>query len=34
MTRYFEFKFIDENEVSENTNWNIKSENIKADGVI
>jgi len=34
MTRYFSFEFINENEVSEDINWNIKSENIEADGVI
>ena len=34
MTRFFSFEFIDEDEVSENVNWNIKSENIEADGVI
>lgn len=34
MTRYFEFRFIEESEISENTDWNIKTENIKADGVI
>lgn len=34
MTRYFAFEFINEDEVSLNTNWEIKSENIEADGVI
>lgn len=34
MTRYFSFEFIDESEVNEATNWNIKSETINADGVI
>ncbi len=34
MTRYFSFEFIDENEISEDTDWNRKSELIDADGVI
>ena len=34
MTRFFEFRFIDSGEVTLDTNWDIKSENIKADGVI
>lgn len=34
MTRYFSFQFIDEDEVSENTNWEIKSEGIDGDGII
>ena len=34
MTRFFSFEFIDEEEVTENTNWSIKSEKIDADGVI
>lgn len=34
MTRYFAFEFIDEDEVTSDTNWTIKSENIEADGVI
>ena len=34
MTRYFSFVFIDESEVSPDTNWIIKSEAIEADGVI
>ena len=34
MTRYFSFEFIDANEVSEDVNWDKKSEYIKSDGVI
>lgn len=34
MTRYFSFVFVDEDEISTDTNWIIKSENITADGVI
>ena len=34
MTRYFSFNFISSDEVTENINWNIKSENDPADGVI
>lgn len=34
MTRYFAFEFIDENEIVENIDWNIKSEKSGADGVI
>ena len=34
MTRYFSFEFINESEVSEDTNWDIKAEQYKADGVI
>lgn len=34
MTRFFDFRFIDASEVSKETNWRIKRENIKADGVI
>lgn len=34
MTRYFSFEFIDEDEISENVNWAIKSEKIHADGVV
>ena len=33
MTRYFSFTFISADEVEENTNWDIKSENQLADGV-
>lgn len=34
MTRYFSFEFIDENEITDNIDWNVKSESIEADGVI
>ena len=34
MIRYFSFQFIDEHEVTDNVDWNLKSENIYADGVI
>ena len=34
MIRYFAFEFIEANEVRENTDWKMKSENIEADGVI
>lgn len=34
MVRYFAFEFIAEEEIENNTNWSIKSEKIKADGVI
>jgi len=34
ITRFFSFVFIDEDEVTPDTNWNIKIENIEADGVI
>lgn len=34
MTRFFSFEFIDEDEVSEDTNWSIKSEKTEGDGVI
>lgn len=34
MTRFFEFRFIDANEVSAQTDWTVKRENIKADGVV
>ena len=34
MTRFFAFIFIDESEVRPDTNWVIKSESLKADGVI
>ena len=34
MTRYFSFEFIESSEVRENTDWNVKSESIVADGVI
>lgn len=34
MTRYFSFEFIDEDEISEEIDWNVKSENKDADGII
>lgn len=34
MTRFFAFEFIDEDEVSIDTNWTLKSESIVADGII
>lgn len=34
MTRYFAFKFIDEAEINTTTNWKMKCEAVKADGVI
>lgn len=34
MTRFFDFRFIDASEVTRDTNWSIKRENIKADGVV
>ena len=34
MIRFFSFEFIDGDEVTENIDWNIKSESIEADGVI
>ncbi len=34
MTRYFAFQFISGAEVTENVDWNIKSESIDADGII
>lgn len=34
MTRYFSFEFIDEDEVTDDIDWNKKSESIEADGVI
>ncbi len=34
MTRFFSFIFIDESEVTNDINWDIKSEGIDADGVI
>ena len=34
MTRYFSFRFIDEDEVNKDTNWKIKSETIHSDGVV
>lgn len=34
MTRYFSFEFIDEDEITDDIDWNKKSEPIEADGVI
>lgn len=34
MIRYFAFEFIDENELTENIDWNIKSQLLDADGVV
>lgn len=34
MTRFFDFRFVDESEVRVDTNWSMKRENIVADGVI
>lgn len=34
MIRYFSFEFIDEDEVTEDVDWRVKSANIQADGVI
>lgn len=34
MIRYFSFEFIDEDEITEDVDWNKKSESINADGVI
>jgi len=34
MTRYFIFEFLDASEIAEGINWDIKSERIKADGII
>lgn len=34
MTRYFSFVFVDAAEVSAETNWSVKSENIPGDGVV
>lgn len=34
MIRYFSFEFIDEEEVTDDINWEVKSENIDADGII
>ena len=34
ITRFFAFEFIDEDEVSADTNWTVKSEKINADGVV
>lgn len=34
MIRYFAFSFIGSDEVTENVNWRVKSENVQADGII
>lgn len=34
MTRFFDFRFVEASEITDKTNWNIKRENIKADGVV
>lgn len=34
MTRYFTFEFIDSSEITEDVDWDIKSENIEGDGII
>lgn len=34
MIRYFAFEFIDEDEVTEDIDWNVKSQSIDADGII
>ena len=34
MTRFFSFQFISGAEVTEDINWNVKSESIDADGII
>ena len=34
MTRYFSFEFIDANEVSEDVDWDKKSEDIKSDYIL
>lgn len=34
MTRYFTFKFIDADEVTDETNWERKSEGIEGDGIV
>lgn len=34
MIRYFAFEFVDENEVTEDIDWNIKSQSLEADGVV
>ena len=34
MIRYFSFEFIDEDEVTEDVDWNIKSEGNEADGIV
>lgn len=34
MIRYFAFEFIDEDEVTEDIDWNVKSQSLEADGVV
>lgn len=34
MIRYFAFEFIDEDEVTEDIDWNVKSQSLAADGVV
>ena len=34
MIRYFAFEFVDEEEITEDIDWNVKSQSIEADGVI
>lgn len=34
MTRFFSFQFIDGSEISDDIDWNVKSESIQSDGVI
>ena len=34
MTRFFAFQFISGSELTEDIDWNVKSENVKADGII
>ena len=34
MIRYFSFEFVDEEEITEDIDWNVKSQSIEADGVI
>ncbi|MGL6292001.1 hypothetical protein [Eubacterium aggregans] len=34
MTQYFAFEFIEDHEIKESINWNVKNECIQADGVI
>lgn len=34
MIRYFAFEFIDEDEVTEDIDWNVKSQSLNADGIV
>ncbi|MCR5105851.1 MAG: restriction endonuclease subunit S [Eubacterium sp.] len=34
MTRFFDFRFINSDEIKEDTDWELKSENVGADGVV